>query len=277
MQLIRRHHGAEHRALYEVKTLISANFHTHTFRCHHAEGTEREYIETALGLGMKTLGFSDHTPYFFDGDYYSGFRMDPEQLPDYVRTLTELREEYRGRIDIHIGLEAEYYPRHFDRLLEYVRSCGIEYLILGQHFTNNEYDGRSAFYMGDDIAFMEEYTAQVCEALGTGLFSYVAHPDMPTYTGSETARYELLCRRICEAAEAADVPVEFNLQGFVESRPYPKTDFFRIAHEVGCRSIIGCDAHRATMISETEKIEEAEKLLSELGVERTESIEFKLT
>ena len=90
MQLIRRHHGAEHRALYEVKTLISANFHTHTFRCHHAEGTEREYIETALGLGMKTLGFSDHTPYFFDGDYYSGFRMDPEQLPDYVRTLTEL-------------------------------------------------------------------------------------------------------------------------------------------------------------------------------------------
>ena len=31
------------------------------------------------------------------------------------------------------------------------------------------------------------------------------------------------------------------------------------------------------MISETEKIEEAEKLLSELGVERTESIEFKLT
>ena len=71
--------------------------------------------------------------------------------------------------------------------------------------------------------------------------------------------------------------MEFNLQGFVESRPYPKTDFFRIAHEVGCRSIIGCDAHRATMISETEKIEEAEKLLSELGVERTESIEFKLT
>ena len=223
--------------------MISANFHTHTFRCHHAEGTEREYIETALGLGMKTLGFSDHSPYFFEGDYYSGFRMRSEELPGYVNTLTELREEYRGRIDIHIGLEAEYYPRHFDKLLEYVRSCGIEYLILGQHFTRNEYDGQSAFYTGDDIAFMEEYSSQVCEALGTGVFSYVAHPDMPTYTGAETERYELLCRRICEAARAADVPVEFNLQGFVEGRTYPKVDFFRIAHEVGCRTIIGspCD------------------------------------
>lgn len=70
----------------------------------------REYIETALGLGMKTLGFSDHSPYFFEGDYYSGFRMRSEELPGYVNTLTELREEYRGRIDIHIGLEAEYYP-----------------------------------------------------------------------------------------------------------------------------------------------------------------------
>jgi len=31
------------------------------------------------------------------------------------------------------------------------------------------------------------------------------------------------------------------------------------------------------MISETEKISEAEKILSELGLERTESIDFKLS
>lgn len=257
--------------------MISANYHTHTFRCHHADGTEREYIETAIGVGIKTLGFSDHSPYPFDGGYRSGFRMDMEELPGYVETLSALREEYKDRIDIHIGLEAEYYPRHFEKMLDYVKSCGVEYLILGQHFTHNEYDGRSAYYVGDDIGFFEEYTEQVCSAISTGVFSYVAHPDMSTYTGGETERYERLCRRLCETAKAADVPLEFNLQGWVEKRPYPKVDFFRIAADVGCRTVIGCDAHRATMLSEVEKIEEIEGILSDLGIERTESIRFELT
>ena len=59
-----------------------ANYHSHTTRCRHAEGTEREYIERALQGGLKILGFSDHTPYLFPGDYYSNFRMFPDQLPD---------------------------------------------------------------------------------------------------------------------------------------------------------------------------------------------------
>ena len=52
---------------------LIANYHTHTPRCHHAGGTEREYVEAALSVGMKTLGFSDHGPYMFDTElnYYS--------------------------------------------------------------------------------------------------------------------------------------------------------------------------------------------------------------
>ena len=33
------------------------NYHTHTTRCGHAEGTEEEYILTALRCGYKVLGF----------------------------------------------------------------------------------------------------------------------------------------------------------------------------------------------------------------------------
>ena len=59
-------------------TAFRANYHTHTPRCRHAGGSEREYIENAIAAGMTTLGFSDHTPYFFEGKYYSSFRMFPE-------------------------------------------------------------------------------------------------------------------------------------------------------------------------------------------------------
>ena len=42
--------------------MISANYHTHTIRCKHAVGEEREYIEAAISEDFKILGFSDHTP-----------------------------------------------------------------------------------------------------------------------------------------------------------------------------------------------------------------------
>ena len=42
-----------------------ANYHTHTARCNHASGTEREYVEAAIKSGLKILGFADHTPYPF--------------------------------------------------------------------------------------------------------------------------------------------------------------------------------------------------------------------
>ncbi len=62
---------------------MEKNYHTHTPRCGHAWGTEREYVHRALELGMKVLGFSDHTPQdFYDvGPRDRPMRMKPEELP----------------------------------------------------------------------------------------------------------------------------------------------------------------------------------------------------
>ena len=78
-----------------VELTMKANYHTHTPRCNHATGSEREYIEQGLKRKLEILGFADHSPQVFD-DYVSGFRMRPEQLEDYVMTLRQLREEYAG-------------------------------------------------------------------------------------------------------------------------------------------------------------------------------------
>ena len=86
------------------------NYHTHTFRCGHARGTEREYIEKAIAEGLTTIGFSDHVPMPFPDGFQSHFRCPIEKLDDYVGTLLALREEYKDRINILIGFEAEYYP-----------------------------------------------------------------------------------------------------------------------------------------------------------------------
>ena len=51
-----------------------ANYHTHTWRCRHADGTEREYVERAIEGGLKILGFSDHSPYPFPDGYADAAR-----------------------------------------------------------------------------------------------------------------------------------------------------------------------------------------------------------
>ncbi len=254
---------------------MTANYHTHTVRCRHADGTEREYIENAVAAGMTAIGFSDHSPYFFKDGYYSHYRMFPEDFPGYVETLLALREEYRGRIDILIGLEAEYYPRHFGQLLDFLKPYPMDYLILGQHFINNEYDG---VYSGDETSderVLARYTDQVIEAMHTGKYAYIAHPDLLNFTGSE-GLYRRHARRLCEEAKALGIPLEINFLGFTCNRWYPREDFFAVAGETGNTVIFGCDAHTPSAIPNAEAFEGCLRLAEKYGLARTDHIRMTL-
>lgn len=232
--------------------MITANFHTHTTRCHHARGSEREYIEYAIANGFTTLGFSDHVPQPFENGYQSSIRMGMEELDSYVDTLRALREEYANQIHILIGFEVEYYPDLFETLLGKLRSYSTDYLILGQHYAPEEPSG---FYCGqatEDEKRLEIYVNQVIEGLQTGVFSYLAHPDLIHFTGED----DIYCRhmrRICDCARKLDIPLEINMLGMHTKRHYPCDRFFRLAVEEGCRFIIGCDAHDPDGIRQPEQ------------------------
>ena len=43
---------------------MRTNYHTHTYRCHHASGTEEDYIIEGIEKNLKVLGFSDHGPFY---------------------------------------------------------------------------------------------------------------------------------------------------------------------------------------------------------------------
>ena len=259
----------------QADTAFHANYHTHTPRCRHASGAEREYIENAIAAGMTTLGFSDHTPYFFERDYYSNFRMFPENFPGYFETLASLKEEYRGRIDILIGLETEYYPKHFGQLLDFIAPYQMDYLILGQHFTNNEYDGVYSGDPTDDERILAQYTEQVIEALHTGKFAYLAHPELLNFTGDRTT-YRRWALRLCEEAKALGIPLEINFLGFAGRRWYPREDFLAVAGETGCTVIFGCDAHSPDVLPNMPAFEGCMRLTEKYGLERTEKIALTL-
>lgn len=254
---------------------MRANYHTHTPRCNHADGQERRYIDRALEGRLVELGFSDHTPYFFDEpDYYSSFRMRPEQLEDYVETLSDLRKEYEGRIRIRIGLETEYYPKLFSRLMDFLRQFPLDYLLLGQHALYNETEGVFSPVPTSSEKLLDQYRGQSMEALETGLFSCFAHPDLFFFTGDPKV-YERQIRAICRRASELKVPLEFNLLGFATNRHYPDPIFWRIVGEEGGTVILGSDAHRPVDTWNQELISRAETMLAACGIHPIETLNLR--
>lgn len=242
-----------------------ANYHTHTWRCNHAWGKETEYVENALKMGMQILGFADHAPYIFPDGYYSRFRMKPEQYPEYAQMVLALRKEYEGRIEIPLGLEMEYYPRHFPELMAVLRDHPLDYMILGQHFVGNEYDAPYNGLASEDESLLRQYVRQTCDAMNTGLFTYFAHPDLINFQG-DSKIYKHHMRDICRESKSCGVPLEYNLLGLSGGRHYPTPAFWEVAAEEGCDVILGRDAHRPEELLDEKTEQLARRNLASLGI-----------
>jgi len=224
-----------------------ANYHTHTTRCNHATGSDRDYVLSAIQSGVQILGFSDHAPF----PHRAFVGMKPQELPEYVASISALRKEFKDALQMHIGLELEYDPKHFPRQLDFLKDHGIEYLILGQHALFGITDRAGEYLTSNEEKYLDHHCGLQREAMDTGAITYVAHPDMFNFTGSKEV-YERHIRPLCRHARELDIPLEINLLGLRTNRHYPRPHFWQIAGEEGCKVILGCDAHEpASFLDET--------------------------
>ena len=253
---------------------MSANYHTHTPRCNHAVGSEREYVQKALEAGLTILGFSDHTPYLFPGDYYSTFRMHPQELSGYVAAVESLKTEFAGSLEIHIGLEAEFYPAYFPKTLDFLREAGVEYLLLGQHFIGNEPYGSYSGRETTDESILEGYCRQVIAAMDTGAFTYIAHPDIIHFVGPQTI-YRKWMGTLVREAKDHQIPLELNLLGLRENRNYPNSLFLELVAEENLPMVLGYDAHQPDHLTNTVQLTQAEALLNPFGIRLLPTVELK--
>lgn len=253
------------------------NFHNHTYRCNHASGTDEEYVLEAIKNGYTTMGFSDHAPYIFPPKHKSGFRISLNDAQDYVNSINALKEKYKSMIDIKLGFEVEYYPELIEKELEYLADFKYDYIILGQHFTDNEYEPH-AHYSGsatDKTTLLDKYISQVLLAAKSGKFTYIAHPDLIYFTGEKDV-YIKKMRYMLERLKEYNIPLEFNFLGFTDNRNYPNMDFWKMVKEIGNPVVIGLDAHKPETYSDKENLEKAKAVLSELGITPLKLEEIKL-
>jgi histidinol-phosphatase (PHP family) len=249
-----------------------ANYHTHTWRCRHAYGTEREYVENAIEAGLKILGFSDHTPQVYPDGYICPVKMLPQELEGYVDTVLDLKREYRADIEILLGLEAEYLDTLWEPLMRLLEPYPIEYLILGQHYLGNGIRQPFCGERTDSVKRLKTYCKQTREALETGKFLYFAHPDVLWFTGPDDI-YEEEMTGLCKYCKDAGIPLEINLLGLREDRNYPDERFWKIAAREGNTVVYGSDAHRPDHVYSPEVIAKADRFLLKTGIGKERLLE----
>ena len=194
------------------------NYHTHTNICGHAGyQSDKEYVEAAKEAGFTRIGFSDHVP--STKLQYRGLedRMDISQVNDYVSSINNLKKD-NPDMDIIVGFEAEFSPMN-EQFLGELREK-VDYLILGQHFIPNVSEKNNPNYP-------LLYADMVCQAMDSGLFDIVAHPDIfMKYRDTMDSDNKALFRQnaliashmICKKAKDIGIPLELNLNGAQKER-----------------------------------------------------------
>lgn len=245
---------------------MKVNLHTHTVRCNHAVGADEEYVLAAIEGGYDILGFSDHTPLPYDTDFYNSDKMRLDELDGYIESITSLKEKYKDQIQIVMGLECEAVERCFPYLRQ-VRQK-MDYLILGNHGDKEHED-----FLGNirTPELLWHYLETAVKGMETGLFLYLAHPDLmlrsyPVF--DEEAKK--VSRELCREANRLKIPVEYNLTcATADALPlplgYPCRGFWEIAAEENVRAVVGVDAHAPGHLL-SRNVEAAKDVLKSMGI-----------
>ena len=264
-----------------LESMIKVNYHTHHHLCNHAEGTAMDYAEEAVDKGLDALGIACHAP---SDRLDDGLRMQFHELSDYLDDINQTKSRFKDRLTIYTGLEVEYFdknPSYYERLLE-----KVEYLMLGQHFLPNEKpeDALISCFDLKNGKHLIDYAKSIEEALKTGYFSLVSHPDLymcgyPQYD----AYAEKAADIICQASIKYDVPLEFNANGLRRGKirtkdgihyPYPRIPFWEHAKKLGCNVILSSDCHSPKYLMD-EAVAEAYQMIIDLKLNLIDEISLK--
>ena len=231
-----------------------SNFHTHTYLCGHAEGTPVEYAEQALREGCIALGFSDHCPYPEDfDDMWPDIRMGTDEINLYLNMVTEAKESVP--FPVYLGYECEWDSRYKSWYEDLKGSCHADYLILGSHWVTLNGGSSHVYCPGiENVQDMNRYIDQTIDGMRSGLFAFLAHPDLFMCGFHEwDENTKSWSEAIIDAAKDLNLPLEIN--GLGMSRPpantkngmryqYPYVEFWELVKEKsGIQVICNSDAH----------------------------------
>ncbi len=240
------------------------NLHTHTIYSD-GKSTPREMVEEAVRQGLTRLGFSEHSPLPFDNN----FSVKAERMPDYIKEVAALKEEFKDQLEILTGLEADFIPGVSERFAVTKEKYGLDYLIGGVHLVGHSanpeeiwfidgpkwevYDeGLMKFFGGDIRKAVRCFYDQTNQMIEQEKFDIIAHFDKikmhnrDRYFHEDEPWYRKLAMETLDLIHQKGLVMEVNTRGLYKKRYngfYPSPWLLEEGFKMGIPVIISSDAH----------------------------------
>lgn len=234
--------------------------HVHTRRCGHATGRYEEIVEAAIARGLAAVALTDHAPFYWlpRERRDPGLAMALEELPRYVEDVLAIRERYRGRIEVLLGVEADYIAGQEEVLARLLAAYPFDVVLGSVHFVDGWLVDAPSSLARLDVGQDEvdrvwaRYAELLIAAAGSGLFDVLTHLDLPKKFGhrassSFAGRHD----DVVAAVAASACAVELSPAG--RRRPvgedYPAPDVLRELASAGVPFVLSSDAHVAAEVA----------------------------
>ena len=227
-------------------------------------GEPEEYAVVAEQRGLRGLIVTCHNP--MPNGYSANVRMSINEFSDYVALVERAKQAWAGRIDICLGLEADYFPGHDDWLKQQLDSAPFHYVLGSVHPQTPEF--RQRYRTGDPLAYQRTYFDLLADASETRLFDCLAHPDLVKNETAGAWYPEEVMDHVLAALDriaATGVAMELNTSGaykvIPQMNPFPQ--MLAAMNERSIPVVIGADAHKPCRVAD--RFEEALALLDSCG------------
>ena len=234
-----------------------SSYHVHTTFCDGKNAAE-EMILAAINAGCAEIGFSGHS--YLPGESWT---MSEQGTLDYFEALTALKEKYKDKIKVYIGIEQDYYSAAptlpFDYVIGSVHSvkAGNKYYYVDESAEATERAISEAFG-GDPYAYCEAYYNNVKEIFEKTQCDIIGHFDLVTKFIEISPIFSETHPRYIAARDEAlgaliDAPAFFEINTGAISRgyrtiPYPASDVIAKIASAGKPFVINSDSHSAETI-----------------------------
>lgn len=236
------------------------NLHTHTVFCD-GKDTPEELVKTAIAKGCDLIGFSGHS--FTDIPDEDPFCMTRENTLLYRAEIQRLKEVYRGKIRILLGIEQDYDSEEstdgYDFVIgsvHYVRKDGVYLPVDGSKDEVIRNVGK--YYGGDFYAFAEDYFQSVGDVYRKTKCDIVGHFDLISKFNEDHDLFDPEHPRYRAAADAAlerliDTPAAFEVNYGAVARgyrtaPYPEERILKKLRAANKKILYTSDCHDRSLL-----------------------------
>lgn len=247
-----------------------ADCHNHTCFSGDSDAPVRGQIERAIALGMQEMCITDHHDYDVDSGAID-FNLD---IPRYIKEMQQMKEEYRGRIELRIGIELGLQPHLKSYFQELLSTYSFDYVIGSTHFVHGLDPYYPEFFdkRSEEEGYREYFEVLLENCQKLDCYDSLGHLDYVVRYGPNRNRFysykayqepiDAILKLVIEKGKA----LECNTAGFAKGlgQPHPHPDILKRYRQMGGELItVGSDAHNAENLGYA--FAQTEELLKECG------------